>query len=120
MTKKIIVDAFDTVACPHCGGEFMLQDAIAHQLIERYESEYEMMLEGERRQLRETLVGMPTARRRGGSASRSHDCRSSWRKGAADRPGSGRNSRRAHSVLSRGRRAVTVPSGPRPCRTNSR
>lgn len=56
MTKKIIVDAFDTVACPHCGGEFMLQDAIAHQLIERYESEYEMMLEGERRQLRETLV----------------------------------------------------------------
>ena len=56
MTKRIIVDAFDTVACPHCGGEFMLQDAIAHQLIERYESEYEMMLEGERRQLRETLV----------------------------------------------------------------
>ena len=56
MTKKIIVDAFDTVACPHCGGEFMLQDAIAHQLIERYESEYETMLEGERRQLRETLV----------------------------------------------------------------
>ena len=56
MTKKIIVDAFDTVACPHCGTEFMLQDAIAHQLIERYESEYETMLEGERRQLRETLV----------------------------------------------------------------
>ena len=56
MTKRIIVDAFDTVACPHCGGEFMLQDAIAHQLIERYESEYETMLEGERRQLRETLV----------------------------------------------------------------
>ena len=56
MTKRIIVDAFDTVACPHCGGEFMLPDAIAHQLIERYESEYETMLEGERRQLRETLV----------------------------------------------------------------
>ncbi|HOP17239.1 MAG TPA: DUF2130 domain-containing protein, partial [Gammaproteobacteria bacterium] len=56
MTKKIIVDAFDTVACPHCGKEFMLQDAIAHQLIERYESEYETRLEGERRQLRETLV----------------------------------------------------------------
>jgi len=56
VTKRIIVDAFDTVACPHCGGEFMLQDAIAHQLIERYESEYETMLEGERRQLRETLV----------------------------------------------------------------
>jgi len=56
MGRKIIVDAFDTVACPHCGKEFVLQDAIAHQLIERYESEYEAMLEGERRQLRETLV----------------------------------------------------------------
>ena len=56
MGKKIIVDAFDTVACPHCGKEFVLQDAIAHQLIERYESEYEAMLDGERRQLRETLA----------------------------------------------------------------
>jgi hypothetical protein len=56
MSKKIIVDAFDTVACPHCGREFVLQDAIAHQLIERYESEYEAMLDGERRQLRETLM----------------------------------------------------------------
>ncbi|MCG6967486.1 MAG: DUF2130 domain-containing protein [Chromatiaceae bacterium] len=56
MTKKIIVDAFAEVACPHCGKTFVLQDAIAHQLIERYESEYEAMLEGERRQLRETLV----------------------------------------------------------------
>ncbi len=56
MSKKIIVDAFDTVACPHCGREFVLQDAIAHQLIERYESEYEAMLDGERRQLRERLA----------------------------------------------------------------
>ena len=56
MGRKIILDAFDTVACPHCGKEFVLQDAIAQQLIERYESEYEAMLEGERRQLREALV----------------------------------------------------------------
>lgn len=56
MAKKIIIDAFETVACPNCGKDFVLQDAIAHQLIERYETEYESMLEGERRQLRETLV----------------------------------------------------------------
>jgi len=54
--RKIIVDAFDTVACPHCGKDFALQDAIAQQLIERYETEYEAMLAGERRQLREALV----------------------------------------------------------------
>lgn len=56
MQKKIIIDAFDKVACPHCGEDFVLQDAIAHQLIERYESEYDAMLEDERKQLRETLV----------------------------------------------------------------
>jgi hypothetical protein len=56
MNKKIIIDAFDRVACPHCGKEFVLQDAITQQLIERYESEYESMLESERRQLRDTLA----------------------------------------------------------------
>jgi len=56
MSKKIIIDAFDKVACPHCGEDFVLQDAITQQLIERYESEYESMLEGERRQLRDSLV----------------------------------------------------------------
>ncbi len=56
MTKKIIVDAFDSVTCPHCGKAFVLQDAIAHQLIERYENEYATQLDAERRQLRETLA----------------------------------------------------------------
>ena len=56
MSKKIIIDAFDKVACPHCGKDFVLQDAITQQLIERYESEYESMLEGERRELRDSLV----------------------------------------------------------------
>ena len=56
MSKKIIIDAFDKVACPNCGTDFVLQDAIAHQLIERYESEYAAMLDGERRQLRESLI----------------------------------------------------------------
>jgi len=56
MSKKIIIDAFDRVACPHCGKDFILQDAITQQLIERYESEYESMLEGERRQLHDTLT----------------------------------------------------------------
>ncbi len=56
MSKKIIVDALDSVACPHCRREFALQDAIAHQLIERYEAEYSGMLDSERRRLRETLA----------------------------------------------------------------
>jgi hypothetical protein len=56
MSKKIIVDAFSEVACPHCGQTFELQDAIAHQLIEHYESEYEAMLDKERRELRESLA----------------------------------------------------------------
>ena len=56
MSKKIIIDAFDTVACPHCSREFVLQDAIARQLIERYESEYETRLERERRELREAMA----------------------------------------------------------------
>ena len=57
MDRKIIVDAYSEVACPHCGKSFVLQDAITSQLIERYESEYEAMLDGERRALRESLAG---------------------------------------------------------------
>ncbi|MDJ0739451.1 MAG: DUF2130 domain-containing protein [Gammaproteobacteria bacterium] len=56
MSKKIIVDAFAEVACPHCGTAFELHDAIAHQLIERFEAEYDDMLDRERRQLRESLA----------------------------------------------------------------
>jgi hypothetical protein len=36
--------------------ETFLQEAIAQQLIERYENEYDAMLDGERRRLRETLA----------------------------------------------------------------
>ena len=57
MDRKIIIDAYAEVACPHCGKTFELQDAITTQLIERFESEYESMLEQERRVLRETLAG---------------------------------------------------------------
>ena len=53
---KTAVDAFDKVACPHCGRDFVLQDAITQQLIERYEAEYSATLEGERRALRESLL----------------------------------------------------------------
>jgi len=56
MSKKIIVDALDKVACPHCGKDFVLQDAIAQHLIEHYESEYEARLQDERRQLRDRLA----------------------------------------------------------------
>lgn len=56
MNKKIIVDAFAEIACPHCGQAFELHGAIARHLIERYESEYDEMLDRERRSLRETLA----------------------------------------------------------------
>jgi len=56
MSKKIIVDPMDRVACPHCRRDFALQDAITHQLIERYEAEYSTMLDSERRSLRDTLA----------------------------------------------------------------
>lgn len=56
MNRKIIVDAYSEVACPHCGKAFELQDALTTQLIERYESEYESTLEQERRVLRESLA----------------------------------------------------------------
>ena len=55
MAKKIIIDALEKVACPHCHKEFSLQDAITSQLVERYEDEYESMLDEERARLRERL-----------------------------------------------------------------
>ena len=61
MSKKIIVDAFAEVACPHCGKTFELQDAIAHQLIDRYESEFDDMLERERHRLQ---IGRASCRER--------------------------------------------------------
>ncbi len=51
MTNKIIIDPQDLLACPHCSSEFVLRDALTNQLIERYESEYESMLQEEKLRL---------------------------------------------------------------------
>lgn len=56
MKKRIVIDAYAQVSCPHCGDEFGLQEAIAQHLIEEYESEYDAMLKKERAELRETLA----------------------------------------------------------------
>lgn len=55
MSKKIIIDALEQVACPHCDKEFALQDAITNQLIDRYENEYESTLNKEKERLQERI-----------------------------------------------------------------
>ena len=37
MSHKIILNADDSVTCPHCDEQFSLQDGLTHQLIEQYE-----------------------------------------------------------------------------------
>ena len=44
MTSKIILNANDSITCPHCDTDFDVQDAIAKHLIEQHESEYEQLL----------------------------------------------------------------------------
>jgi hypothetical protein len=51
MSHKIIVDPQEKVTCPHCEKQFALRDALTHQLIERYENEYDTMLARERTEL---------------------------------------------------------------------
>ena len=47
MTSKLILNAEDQIACPHCNSEFPLKDAIAKHLIERHEGEYQQLLSRE-------------------------------------------------------------------------
>ncbi|WP_334050837.1 DUF2130 domain-containing protein [Alteromonas gracilis] len=47
MTSKLILNAEDHIACPHCNSEFPLKDAIAKHLIERHEGEYQQLLSKE-------------------------------------------------------------------------
>lgn len=44
MTSKIILNANDSITCPHCNTDFHVQDAIAKHLIEQHENEYEQLL----------------------------------------------------------------------------
>ena len=44
MTSKIILNANDSITCPHCDTDFHVKDAIAKHLIEQHENEYEQLL----------------------------------------------------------------------------
>lgn len=41
MASKIIINSDESINCPHCSRNFLLNEAIAKQTIEKYESEYE-------------------------------------------------------------------------------
>lgn len=51
MSKNIIVNSHDQATCPHCEKQFEFHEALSHQLIDLYESEYSDMLEKERKSL---------------------------------------------------------------------
>ncbi len=55
MDKRIIVTSDETITCPSCGHEFPLHEGITRQTIERYEQEFDALLAGERKTLREEL-----------------------------------------------------------------
>ena len=52
MSNKIIINSNESITCPHCDHAFMLKDAIAHQLIEKHESDYQSMVARELDELR--------------------------------------------------------------------
>ncbi|WP_207063399.1 DUF2130 domain-containing protein [Motiliproteus sp. SC1-56] len=56
MANKIILDPQEQITCPHCEQQFALRDAITHQLIDRYEDEYEAMLATEREALEKRIA----------------------------------------------------------------
>lgn len=47
MNSKIILNAEDQIACPHCNSEFPIREAIAKHLIEKHEDEYQQLLSKE-------------------------------------------------------------------------
>ena len=52
MASKIIINSNETIVCPHCEEQFALKDAIAHQLIEQHENDYQKMVTKELETLR--------------------------------------------------------------------
>jgi hypothetical protein len=55
MNNKIILNSDETITCPHCAKQFAFRDALTHQLIDRYESEYEALLSQERESLQQSI-----------------------------------------------------------------
>jgi hypothetical protein len=52
MSNKIIINSNETITCPHCEKQFALKEAIAHQLIEQHESDYQSMVSKELESMR--------------------------------------------------------------------
>lgn len=55
MSQNIILDPKETINCPHCSAHFPLQDALTHQLIDRYASEYDALLSRDRDSLQKSI-----------------------------------------------------------------
>ena len=55
MSQKIILNADDSISCPHCEKSFPLAEGLSHHLIEQYEDEYEAMLNKERVELEQRV-----------------------------------------------------------------
>ncbi|NOQ94774.1 MAG: DUF2130 domain-containing protein, partial [Methylophaga sp.] len=55
MSQKIILNADDSITCPHCDSAFPLADGLSHHLIEQYENEYDAMLDKERVELEQRI-----------------------------------------------------------------
>ena len=56
MSNKIIINSNESITCPHCDEQFALKDAIAHQLIEQHESDYQTMVKQERESIRTSAI----------------------------------------------------------------
>jgi hypothetical protein len=56
MSNKIIISANESITCPHCEAQFVLKDAIAHQIIEQHETDYKRMISSELEAIRSAVV----------------------------------------------------------------
>ena len=61
MNSKIILNAEDQIACPHCNSEFPIKEAVAKHLIEKHEDEYQQLLSKELVSLQEQAAKSPGA-----------------------------------------------------------
>ncbi len=56
MDNKIIINPQDTATCPHCDRAFPIREALTHQLLERYETEYDALLAQDRDRLTQEVT----------------------------------------------------------------
>ncbi len=56
MASKIIINSDESIICPHCSKNFLLNEGIAKQTIEKYEAEYESETKRLRLELAETAT----------------------------------------------------------------